>query len=63
MKKYNMDFYERLSKQNLEIPSCFDLRVGQMDSLKQNATGLFDLIYKAFLFGYMQGKRAERKGM
>lgn len=60
MKKNNNDFYERLSKQELDIPSNFDIRVGQVKSLKDNSTGLIDLIRKSFAFGYMQGRRVER---
>lgn len=63
MKKNNNNFYDRISKQEPEIPSSFYIRAGQVNSLVKNSTDLFDLIVKAFEFGYMQGRRAERKGV
>lgn len=63
MKKNNNDFYDRISKQEQEIPSSFYICAGQAKSLVKNSTDLFDLIVKAFEFGYMQGRRAERKGV
>ena len=60
MKKNNNDFYDRISKKGRDIPSNFDIRVGQMKSLKDNSNDLFDLIVKTFTFGYMQGRRVER---
>ena len=56
MKKNNNDFYNRISKQEPNIPSSFHIRAGQMKSLKDNSTDLFDLIVKTFTFGYMQGR-------
>ena len=61
MKKNNNDFYNRISKQEPNIPSSFSIRDGQMKSLKDNSTDLFDLIVKTFTFGYMQGRRVEKK--
>lgn len=60
MKKNNNDFYDRISKQEPNIPSSFHIRAGQMKSLKDNSNDLFDLIVKTFTFGYMQGRRVER---
>ena len=60
MKKNNNDFYDRISKKEPNIPSSFYIRDGQMKSLKDNSTDLFDLIVKTFTFGYMQGRRAEK---
>lgn len=63
MKKNNNDFYDRISKKGRDIPSSFYIRAGQVNSLVKNSTDLFDLIVKTFEFGYMQGRRAERKGV
>lgn len=57
-----MSFYEKIKAQDPKIPDRFDITCGQVDNLKRNATGIWDLIGIVFKFGYMQGVRAERAG-
>lgn len=57
-----MSLYKRIIRQKINIPYRFDLRYSHAIDLKKNATGSFDLLRTAFVFGYMQGIRAERVG-
>ena len=56
-----MNFYERMRKKEIHVPSRFDISYGQLCDIKENAPGLFDIMYVCFQFGYIQGVRAERK--
>lgn len=56
-----MNFYEKISRQKVEIPHSFDMTVSQLIDLIQNLQG-YNLAHEAFKFGYMQGIRAERAG-
>lgn len=56
-----MSLYERINKKNIDIPSAFDLDTNALYDIKENSIDLFDLMVTVFKFGYMQGKRAERK--
>ena len=57
-----MSFYERISKQKVNIPDRFCMKVDQMIYLKENAKGIYDLMCVVFKFGYLQGVRSERAG-
>ncbi len=57
-----MNFYEKIEAQAVNIPSSFDMRVSQLTDLKKNSPGIVEFANAAFIFGYMQGVRAERAG-
>ncbi len=52
-----MSLYERINKNDVDIPEAFDLRAGALCDIKENSIDLFDLMITTFKFGYMQGHR------
>lgn len=57
-----MNLYDKIRNAECEIPESFDLKISQAGELIHNADpqDRYDLVYIAFKFGYMQGKRAEQ---
>lgn len=55
-----MSLYDKIVKQIPMIPDSFDMSYSQLCDIKENSPGISDAIYVSFVFGYMQGKRAER---
>lgn len=57
-----MNLYDKIRNAECEIPEAFDLTIPQADNLIHNADAQdrYDLVWTAFKFGYMQGKRAEQ---
>ena len=46
--------------QNTEINTYYDASVLNLQEIKRNSKGIFDLIYNSFIFGYAQGMKAAK---
>lgn len=55
-----MNFYDKIRNTDCKIPEAFDMRIRQAVGLYSAASDKLDLVYIAFKFGYMQGRRFEQ---
>lgn len=55
-----MNFYDKIKQAEVSIPRTFNLTSSQMLDLESNAPDMFYMIFTAFKFGYMQGRRFEQ---
>lgn len=53
-----MNFYERMNRKEVRVPSKFDMSCSQLYDIKKYAPEIFDVMYICFKFGYLQGIRA-----
>lgn len=55
-----MKFLEKIRLEQGKIDCRYDINAIQMREIKEESTGLCDAISYAFVYGYMQGQKAER---
>lgn len=55
-----MNLYDKIRNAECEMPESFCMTIGQVLELIDNSPSEDDLVWTAFKFGYMQGKRAEQ---
>lgn len=55
-----MNLIEKIKTEQVKIDCRYDINVVQMREIKEESTSLCDAISYAFVYGYMQGQKAER---
>lgn len=46
----------------VDIPEMYDLTASQAIEIREDCTDPLDLVYTAFRYGFLQGKKAEQEG-
>lgn len=46
----------------VDIPEMYDLTASQAIEIKEDCEDVYDLIYTAFRYGFLQGGKAEQEG-
>lgn len=57
-----VDALKLINEKKSKINTYYDMRLHHVIDIKNNSTGVCDAINNAFVFGYIQGVKAQKKG-